>query len=138
MMHFFDLSGSETLRIDEFVFGVQFFVTGTRLTECLMMFSKLDTAQDGLLDEMELEALFGGDLGKHALLDPNSDYADGNGQRENINRYMRGGYGTYNKRPLDDQELYELPRFGGSLRNRMDNRRRGKEVGRDLSPNATY
>ena len=44
MMHFFDLSGSETLRIDEFVFGVQFFVTGTRLTECLMLFSKLDTA----------------------------------------------------------------------------------------------
>jgi hypothetical protein len=64
MMQFFDLSGSETLRIDEFVFGVQFFISGTRLTECLMLFSKLDTLQDGLLDEIELDALFSGASGK--------------------------------------------------------------------------
>ena len=64
MMQFFDLSGSETLRIDEFVFGVQFFISGTRLTECLMLFSKLDTLQDGLLDEIELDALFSGESGK--------------------------------------------------------------------------
>ena len=90
------------------------------------------------MDEVELEPLFGGDLGKPDAIGPNADYAEGNTQRCNINRYMRGGYGTYNKRPLDEQEMYELPRFGGSLRNRMDNRRKGKEVGRDLSPNATY
>ena len=35
---FFDLTGSETLRIDEFLFGVQFFISGTRLKECLMLF----------------------------------------------------------------------------------------------------
>ena len=31
-----------------------------------------------------------------------------------------------------------MPRFVGSLRHKMDLRRRGREVGRDLSPNATY
>ena len=71
----FDLSGSETLRIDEFVFGVQFFVTGSRLTECLMLFSKLDTAQDGVLDEIELEALFSGEVGNRDAIE--IDYAEG-------------------------------------------------------------
>ena len=51
---------------------------------------------------------------------------------------MRGGYGTYNKKPLNIHELHELPRFGGQLRSKMDNKRRGREVGRDLSPNAAY
>lgn len=136
MMQFFDLSGTETLRIDEFVFGVQFFITGSRLTECLMLFQKLDTAQDGLLDESEIEALFGGEVGLPDHLE--GDYFEGPTQRDAINRYMRGGYGTYNKRPLDMHELYELPRFGGQLRNKMDIKRRGREVGRDLSPNAAY
>ena len=136
MMQFFDLSGSETLSIDEFVFGVQFFITGCRLTECLMLFQKLDISQDGLLDESEVEPLFRGDIGLPDHLE--GDYFEGATQRDAINQYMRGGYGTYNKKPLNIQELHELPRFGGQLRNKMDNKRRGREVGRDLSPNTAY
>ena len=78
-----------------------------------MLFSKLDTAQDGLLDELELEALFSGYIGSKNNVDCNIDYLEDTEQRENINRYMRGGYGTYNKRPLDKQEIYDLPRFNG-------------------------
>ena len=37
-MAFFDLSGTETLRIDEFLFGVEFFTSGNRLKECMMLF----------------------------------------------------------------------------------------------------
>jgi hypothetical protein len=37
-MGFFDLTGNETLRIDEFLFGVQFFFSGSKLKECLMLF----------------------------------------------------------------------------------------------------
>ena len=82
--------------------------------------------------------MFSGIIGMKNGIDVNINYLEDSGQRENINRYMGGGYGTYNKRPLDDQELYELPRFVGSLRNKMDLRRKGREVGRDLSPNATF
>ena len=57
-MAFFDLSGSETLRIDEFLFGVEFFVSGSRLKECLMLFQELDVNGDGMIDEAELDALF--------------------------------------------------------------------------------
>lgn len=55
---FFDLTGSETLRIDEFLFGVEFFTSGNRLKECLMIFTQLDTNKDGVLDEVEFEGLF--------------------------------------------------------------------------------
>ena len=55
---FFDLSGSENLRIDEFLFGVEFFIQGNRLKDCLMLFQELDVNRDGMLDEMEFEMLF--------------------------------------------------------------------------------
>ena len=55
---FFDLTGTETLRIDEFLFGVQFFISGSRLKECLMLFNLLDKNKDGQLEEFELDALF--------------------------------------------------------------------------------
>lgn len=35
---FFDLTGKGQLRIDEFLFGVEFFIQGNRLKECLMLF----------------------------------------------------------------------------------------------------
>ena len=35
---FFDLTGTENLRIDEFLFGIQFFITGSRLKEALTLF----------------------------------------------------------------------------------------------------
>ena len=53
-MSFLDLTGTETLRIDEFLFGVQFFISGSRLKECLMLFEYLDKNKDGLIDEFEL------------------------------------------------------------------------------------
>ena len=37
-LSFFDLTGTECIRIDEFLFGVQFFINGSRLRECLMLF----------------------------------------------------------------------------------------------------
>lgn len=54
MIAFFDLSGSETLRIDEFLFGVEFFISGNRLKECLMLFQQLDANEDGVLDALEV------------------------------------------------------------------------------------
>ncbi len=57
---FFDLSGSETLRIDELLFGVEFFTSGNRLKECMMIVEELDTNRDGWLDEMAFEGLFNG------------------------------------------------------------------------------
>mmetsp|Transcript_35650 Transcript_35650/g.46915 ORF Transcript_35650/g.46915 Transcript_35650/m.46915 type:complete len:144 (-) Transcript_35650:949-1380(-) len=54
-MAFFDLSGSEMLRIDEFLFGVEFFTNGNRLKDALMLFSELDINKDGMLDEQEFE-----------------------------------------------------------------------------------
>ena len=48
---FFDLSGSEMLRIDEFLFGVEFFTNGNRLKDALMLFQELDVNKDGMLDE---------------------------------------------------------------------------------------
>ena len=35
---FFDLTGTENLRIDEFLFGIQFFISGSRLKEALTLF----------------------------------------------------------------------------------------------------
>jgi hypothetical protein len=50
------------LRIDEFLFGVQFFVSGSveksRIIETLMLFQELDLRQDGVLDLDEFEQLF--------------------------------------------------------------------------------
>lgn len=59
LLCFFDLSGTETLRIDELLWGIQFFIGGAnRLKETLMLFQQLDANTDGVLDETELEALF--------------------------------------------------------------------------------
>ena len=55
---FFDISGNEALRIDEFLFGVEFFIQGNRLKDCLQLFQELDTSKDGMLDEGEFETLF--------------------------------------------------------------------------------
>ena len=41
-MAFFDLSGNEMLRIDEFLFGVEFFTNGNRFKDSLMLFQHLD------------------------------------------------------------------------------------------------
>ena len=102
---FFDLSGSETLRIDEFLFGVQFFIQGNRLKDCLMLFQELDINRDGMLDEMEFEMLFhmmpkngSGKLQEGPMMKDNVG-------EEDLGNYMQGGYNTYNKRPLDNSEM---------------------------------
>ncbi len=58
VMAFFDLSGKEQLRIDEFLFGVEFFIQGNRLKECLQLFQELDVNCDGVIDVNELDGLF--------------------------------------------------------------------------------
>lgn len=42
--------------------------------------------------------------------------------------YIAGGYNTYNKRPWKPDELLELPHFGGSVRMRLEMRRKGRDV----------
>ena len=108
-LSFFDLSGTETLRIDEFLFGVEFFIQGNRLKDCLMLFQELDINQDGMLDEMEFEILFN-------LMPKNSSAKLQEGpmmkepvNEEDLGNYMHGGYNTYNKRPLDVNEMLQLP-----------------------------
>ncbi len=67
-MAFFDLSGNESLRIDEFLFGCEFFVSGNRLKDCLMLFKELDENNDGQLDEFELNNLFSYQVNKNAAM----------------------------------------------------------------------
>lgn len=45
------------LRIDEFLFGVEFFTNGNRLKDALMLFQELDVNKDGMLDEQEFEQI---------------------------------------------------------------------------------
>jgi len=53
------------LRIDEFLFGIEFFTKGNRLKEALMLFQELDQNKDGMLDETEMESIFTYQLNKH-------------------------------------------------------------------------
>jgi len=42
-MRFMDLDGSETLKIEEFMFAVQFFIAGAGIAEIILLFNQLDT-----------------------------------------------------------------------------------------------
>jgi len=104
---FFDLSGSEMLRIDEFLFGIEFFTSGNRLKDCLMLFAELDVNQDGMLDVAEFEQLFLGQMYKGIATRDRSP-RDEIGE-EVLGNYIQGGYNTYNKRPLEVNEILQLP-----------------------------
>lgn len=65
----------------------------------------------------------------------------GNGEKidsEEYGKYIHGNYGTYNKRPLDVSEMLQLPQFAGSVRHKMEMRRRGKEVGFEHSAQSAF
>ena len=126
-MGFFDLTGTETLRIDEFLFGVQFFFSGSKLKECLMLFQQLDKNKDGLLDEIEFDALF------ISLDQKKIDLASIDNEID-MNYYLQGGYNTYNKRPWQMNDLLDLPHFQSQRMNKMTMMKRGKEVGREQTP----
>lgn len=109
---FFDLSGHEKLRIDEFLFGVEFFTSGNRLKESMMLFQELDTNQDGVLDEVEFDGFFNNEMiGGTTITDnplPSGDKLLENGE---YGHYIKGNYNTYNKRPLEMSEMLQLPHF---------------------------
>lgn len=52
-----DLNNSETIRIEEFMFAVQFFIASAGITDIILLFNQLDTTRDGILDLNELGAL---------------------------------------------------------------------------------
>ena len=99
---FFDLSGSEMLRIDEFLFGVEFFTNGNRLKDALMLFQELDINKDGMLDEQEFEQIMTYQLNKQLVSNciENSPVGNEMGTEQTLGNYIDGGYNTYNKRPL--------------------------------------
>ena len=99
---FFDLSGSEMLRIDEFLFGVEFFTNGNRLKDALMLFQELDVNKDGMLDEQEFEQIMTYQLNKQLVSNciENSPVGNEMGTEQTLGNYIDGGYNTYNKRPL--------------------------------------
>lgn len=128
---FFDLSGHEQLRIDEFLFGVEFFVSGNRLKDCLMLFEALDVNKDGMLDEFEFEGLFSYRPGQEATLETTGamiNMQDSIGG-EKLGNYISGGYNTYNKRPLQQNEILQLPQYMGQVLAKLEMRRRCQDVG---------
>jgi Ca2+-binding EF-hand superfamily protein len=56
-IRFMDLNNSETVRIEEFMFAVQFFISGAGITDIILLFNQLDTNRDGMLDLDELSSL---------------------------------------------------------------------------------
>jgi len=104
-LSFFDLNGSETLRIDEFLFGVEFFTSGNRLKDALILFQELDTNRDGMLDEQEFEQLFFYNFKKDVIRNMDIGQVRESVCEEKMANYLQGGYNTYNKKPL---EIYEM------------------------------
>lgn len=98
---FFDLSGSEMLRIDEFLFGVEFFTNGNRLKDALILFQELDVNKDGMLDEQEFEQIMTYQLNKQLVSNciENSPVGNDMCTEQTLGNYIDGGYNTYNKRP---------------------------------------
>lgn len=86
-----------------------------------------------MLDKQEFEQLLTYQLNRSLV----ANAMDGSPVRtdlpsdEHLGNYIQGGYGTYNKRPLQHSEMLQLPQFAGSVRNRLEMRRRGKEVGQE-------
>ena len=93
-----------------------------------MLFQELDINKDGLLDEMEFEMLFNRQPDQGQYITAGAVFKD-HVAEEDLGKYMHGGYNTYNKRPLDVHEMLQLPQFTGTIRTKMELRRRGKEVG---------
>ena len=56
-LRFMELSSSETIRIEEFMFAVQFFIASASITDIILLFNQLDTNKDGMLDLNELSSL---------------------------------------------------------------------------------
>ncbi len=56
-LRFIDLNNNETIRIEEFSFGVQFFISNTSITDIILLFNQLDVNKDGQLDVTELTPL---------------------------------------------------------------------------------
>lgn len=96
-----------------------------------MLFQELDVNKDGMLDEFEFEQLFYYQLNSSAMKQMDSSPMRESMGEEKIGNYMQGGYNTYNKKPLERNEMLQLPTFCGQVRHKLEMRRRGKEVGLD-------
>lgn len=53
-MSFMDFNHSETLKIEEFAFGVKFFISNASLTDIIVLFNIIDTNKDGMIDLNDL------------------------------------------------------------------------------------
>ena len=54
LIKWMDLSGTGTIKPEEFLFAVRFFIKGATLSETMLIFKQLDANTDGFLDEKEL------------------------------------------------------------------------------------
>ena len=57
LLRFMDLSASESVRIEEFLFCVQFFVASVDLALVIMLFKQLDSNGDGVVELADLQQL---------------------------------------------------------------------------------
>lgn len=125
-LRFMDLNGSETIRIEEFMFAVQFFISGAGIAEIILLFNQLDINQDGMLDLIELDALL-----------PSSEQ---NSQTKNNPMSYRAKYlstvvsarastvlNSGLKTILTDPEILDLPLFSKTRKEKYDLKVRGQE-----------
>ena len=125
-LRFMDLNGSETIRIEEFMFAVQFFIAGAGIADIILLFNQLDINQDGRLDLIELDALLPSieqnPQTKKNSMSYRAKYLS-TAISPRASTVVNGGFKTI----LSDQEILDLPLFSKTRKEKYNLKVRGQE-----------
>ena len=125
-LHFMDLNSSETIRIEEFMFAVQFFIASASITDIILLFNQLDINQDGMIDLIELDALLPSiEQNPQTKKNPMSYRAKylSTAISPRASTVVNGGFKTI----LSDQEILDLPLFSKTRKEKYNLKVRGQE-----------